>query len=99
MHEKIAPTKAPVRRLKDLVAMNEKHEVTQREIFDRLIAVELKVDKIETNTAGLVTAFNAAQGAFTVLEWLAKAAKPILVIGAMATAIAVAWENMKAPWK
>lgn len=71
------------------------HEVTHREIFERLIAVEQKVDKIETNTAGMVAAFNAAQGAFTVLEWLAKLAKPLLWIGALATAVVAAWDHIK----
>ena len=70
-------------------------EVTHREIFERLIAVEQKVDKIETNTAGMVAAFNAAQGAFTVLEWLAKMAKPLLWIGALATAVVAAWDHIK----
>jgi hypothetical protein len=53
-------------------------EVTHKEIYDRLCAVEAKVDKIYMDTEGIVKAFSAAQGAFTVLEWLAKAAKPIL---------------------
>jgi hypothetical protein len=71
------------------------HEVTHREIFERLKAVELKVDKIESNTEGMVAAFQAAQGAFTVLEWLAKVAKPLLVVGAFMAAIAAAWTNIK----
>lgn len=70
-------------------------EVSHREIYDRLIAVEEKVDKIESNTAGMVAAFNAAQGAFTVLEWLAKLAKPLLWIGALATAVVAAWDHIK----
>lgn len=70
-------------------------EVSHREIYDRLIAVEEKVDKIETNTAGMVAAFNAAQGAFTVLEWLAKLAKPLLWIGALATAVVATWDHIK----
>lgn len=90
MHEKITQ-----HRLKDQAAMSEQHEVTRREIFERLIAVEQKVDNIETNTAGMVAAFNAAQGAFTVLEWLAKLAKPLLWIGALATAVVAAWDHIK----
>ena len=72
-----------------------KEEVTHKEIYDRLIAVEQKVDCIDTNTKDMVVAFNAAQGAFTVLEWLAKAAKPILWIGGIFVAIGAAWENIK----
>ena len=61
-------------------------DVTHREIYDRLVAVEQKVDRIDTNTSGMVKAFQAAQGAFTVLEWLAKAAKPILWISGLIAA-------------
>ena len=76
--------------------MAEKHEVTHREIYDRLKAVEQKVDNIEANTAGMVAAFNAAQGAFTVLEWLSKAVKPILWLLAFGAAIVAAFEHWKA---
>lgn len=95
MQEKIKAIKTPIRNLKELVAVTEKHEVTHREIYDRLKAVELKVDNIEANTAGMVAAFNAAQGAFTVLEWLAKVAKPLLIVGGFLAAMGVAWTNIK----
>jgi hypothetical protein len=72
-----------------------KEEVTHKEIYDRLIAVERTVDCIDTNTKDMVSAFNAAQGAFTVLEWLAKAAKPILWIGGLFIALGAAWEHVK----
>lgn len=75
--------------------MASKHDVTHREIFDRLIAVEAKVDKIEANTEGMVAAFSAAQGAFTVLEWLAKAAKPLLWLIGLFTAMAAIFEHWK----
>lgn len=61
-------------------------DVTHREIYDRLIAVESKVDKLNSETAEVVKAFSAAQGAFTVLEWIAKAAKPLLWIAGVVTA-------------
>jgi len=61
-------------------------EITHREIYDRLVAVENKVDKLSEETEQIVNAFNAAQGAFTVLEWIAKAAKPILWIAGVVTA-------------
>lgn len=70
-------------------------EVSHREIYERLIAVEQKVDKIETNTEGMVAAFQAAQGAFTVLEWLAKVAKPLLIVGGFLAAIGAAWTQIK----
>lgn len=88
--------RSSVSRLLELAEQTNAVEVTHREIFDRLIAMEVKVDKIETNTAGIVAAFNAAQGAFTVLEWLTKVAKPLLWIGALGTAAVTVWESLKA---
>ena len=43
-----------------------------------------------------VAAFAAAQGAFTVLEWIAKAVKPLLWIGACVSAIALFIQEYKA---
>ena len=61
-------------------------DVTHKEIYDRLVAVESKVDKVAQDTVDVVAAFHAAQGAFVVLDWVAKAAKPILwVAGVVAT--------------
>jgi hypothetical protein len=62
-------------------------DISHKEIYDRLVQVEQKVDKIDTNTKDMVNAFNAASGAFTVLEWLAKAVKPILILVAFVGAI------------
>ena len=60
-------------------------EVTHREIYQRLIEVEAKVDKLADDSEQVVKAFNAAQGAFTVLEWIARAAKPLLWIAGVVT--------------
>lgn len=68
-------------------------EVTHKEIYDRLVAVETKVDRIDTNTADVVVAFKAAQGAFIVLEWLAKAAKPLLWITGTVAAFMALWSS------
>ncbi len=73
-------------------------EVSHREIFDRLIAVEEKVDKIDSNTEGMVSAFQAAQGAFTVLDWLAKVAKPVLWVIAFVAAAVATVEHIKVKW-
>jgi hypothetical protein len=70
-------------------------EVTHREIYARLCEVEGKVDKLQADTASVVTAFQAAQGAFTVLEWLAKVAKPILWIVGVGAAVAALWPPNK----
>lgn len=75
--------------------MAEQLDISHREIYDRLVAVEAKVDRIEKNTKDVVSAFGAAQGAFTVLEWLGKVAKPILFVGACITAVGVAWHNFR----
>jgi len=61
-------------------------EVTHKEIYERLLAVETKVDKLNEETENVVKAFSAAQGAFTVLEWIARAAKPLLWIAGVVTA-------------
>jgi hypothetical protein len=68
-------------------------EVSHKEIYVRLCEVEAKVDKLQENTNDVVKAFNAAQGAFMVLEWLAKAAKPILWIGATIAAFTALWSS------
>ena len=68
-------------------------EVTHAQIYERLCEVEAKVDKLDKSTEAVVVAFNAAAGAFTVLEWLARAVKPILVIAAFCGAIWLAIEN------
>lgn len=70
-------------------------EVSHNEIYERLIAVENKVDKVASDTEGMVAAFNAASGAFTVLEWLAKVAKPLIVISGFLAAIGVYFSNHK----
>jgi hypothetical protein len=73
----------------------EQVDVSHREIYDRLIAVEQKVDKIDRATSDVVKAFSAAQGAFTVLEWLGKVAKPILWVGGVITAVGILWQNIR----
>lgn len=73
--------------------MTDKEDVSHAEIYERLLTVEQKVDKIDRNTQDVVKAFNAASGAFTVLEWLAKAVKPIIIVGAFFGAIYAAVTN------
>lgn len=68
----------------------ESKEVSHNEIYERLLEVEEKVDKLSKETGGLVDAFTAAQGAFQVLEWIAKVAKPILwTVGTVAAVVAM----------
>lgn len=72
-------------------------EVSHKEIYERLVQVEQKVDTIDANTKNMVSAFNAASGAFTVLEWLAKAVKPILIVGAFFGAVYAAITHKVSP--
>lgn len=74
-------------------------DVTHKQIYDRLVAVETKVDKIDHNTAEVVTAFQNAKGAFIALDWLARFSGKILKISAFMAAVGVAivtlWEKLK----
>ena len=70
-------------------------DITHREIYDRLVAVEGKVDVIAGNTAAVVKAFDAAQGAFAALETLGKLAKPLLFISGLVAAVVTFWDHLK----
>jgi hypothetical protein len=72
--------------------MDEK--VTHEQIYERLLAVETKVDSIDNNTRGLVDAINALDGAFRVLGWVASAAKPILWVGGLIMAAGAVWQTL-----
>jgi len=69
------------------------NEVSHSQIYERLLAVEVKVDKLDKSTEEVVKAFNAAQGAFIVLEWIARAVKPIIIVGALFGAIWLAIDS------
>jgi len=71
--------------------MDEK--VTHEQIYERLLTVESKVDSIDKNTKGLIEAFDALQGAFRVLGWIASAAKPILWIAGLVMAAGAVWQT------
>jgi hypothetical protein len=69
-------------------------QVTHSQIYERLLAVESKVDTIDKNTSGLVEAIKALDGAFKVLGWVASAAKPILWIGGLIMAAGAVWQTL-----
>ena len=71
--------------------MDEK--VTHEQIYERLLAVETKVDAIDKNTKGLVEAINALDGAFKVLGWVASVAKPILWVSGLIMAAGAIWQT------
>ena len=68
-------------------------QVTHLQIYERLLAVESKVDEIDKNTKGLVEAIHALDGAFKVLGWVASAAKPILWVGGLVMAAGAVWQT------
>jgi hypothetical protein len=68
-------------------------QVTHSQIYERLLAVESKVDEIDKNTKGLVEAIKALDGAFKVLGWVASAAKPILWVGGLIMAAGAVWQT------
>lgn len=72
------------------------NDVTHKEIYDRLISVEQKVDDLDKKTGKVVSAFEAANGAFVVLDFIGKLAKPILWIIGVGSAITVLWSEF---WK
>ena len=68
-------------------------EVSHEQIYERLLAVEGKVDEIDKNTKGLVGAIDALDGAFKVLGWIASAAKPILWVAGLIMAAGAVWQT------
>ena len=68
-------------------------DVSHEQIYERLIAVEGKVDRIDNNTKGLVDAMSALDGAFKVLGWVASAAKPILWVAGLVMAAGAVWQT------
>jgi len=70
-------------------------DISHREIYDRLVAVEHIVDSMSTDTKDVVAAFNSAKGAFIVFEWIGKLAKPIIWIVGLSTIILAAYERLK----
>ena len=64
-------------------------DITHREIYERLLKVETEINHIREDTKDLVSAFNAASGAFTALEWFAKVAKPVIYIVTLIAAVSL----------
>lgn len=69
------------------------NEVSHKQIYERLLTVETKVNEIDKNTKGLVDAIDAMQGAMKVLGWVASLAKPILWIGGLVMAAGAVWQT------
>jgi hypothetical protein len=71
----------------------EQQDISHKEIYDRLLVVEQAVASLSSNTSEMLSAFNAAKGAFTALEWIGKVIKPLIVIGTFLAAIAAYWSH------
>jgi hypothetical protein len=71
------------------------NDITHREIYDRLVAVEGKVDALGNSTKDVTAAFAAAQGAFKVLETLSRLAKPLLWLGGLLAAVVTFWDSFR----
>ena len=67
--------------------------VSHEQIYERLLAVEAKVDEIDKNTKDLVDAIDAAKGAVRVLNWIASIAQPVLWIGGLVIAAGAVWQT------
>lgn len=76
--------------------MQEINDISHREIYDRLIDVEKKVDELSKNTKDVVSAFESAKGAFVVLEIVGRMVKPLLWLGGIIVAVTVFFQNIKA---
>jgi hypothetical protein len=68
-------------------------DVTHAQIYERLLAVETKVDTIDKNTSDLVGAIEAAKGAVKVLNWIASIAQPVLWVGGLILAAGAVWQT------
>jgi hypothetical protein len=69
-------------------------DITHREIYERLVAVEGKVDALTESTKDVIYAFQAARGAFVALEMLARLVKPLLWIAGVLVALGVFWDEL-----
>jgi hypothetical protein len=68
-------------------------DVSHEQIYNRLLAVEAKVDTIDKNTSDLVGAIEAAKGAVKVLNWIASIAQPVLWVGGLIVAAGAVWQT------
>jgi hypothetical protein len=69
-------------------------DISHEQIYNRLVEVESKVDRIDANTKDLVAAIDAMQGAIKVLGWIASAVKPILWICGVVVAAGAIWQSL-----
>lgn len=71
--------------------LQEQFKALQEQLADNTTSTK----NVEVNTAGVVAAFKAAEGAFRVLETIGKISKPLLWIGGVATVVLNWGQSMK----
>ena len=71
-------------------------------LFERIDALEAgdiaraqAIDKLVKETGDLLEFFTAMRGAFKVLHWVGKLAKPVGMIAAATAAVMTAWSQVK----
>ncbi len=81
----------------------EEFKASQEAIHNRFLALESQVQEntnitqtVAENTQGVVDAFNAATGAFKVLEFIGKMAKPLIWVLGLGATVAVNAAALKA---
>ena len=81
----------------------EEFKAFQEAIQDRSMRLELRVQEnteitqtVAANTQGVVDAFNAATGAFKVLEFIGKMAKPLIWVLGLGATVAMNAAALKA---
>ena len=68
-------------------------EISHKEIYERLLLLEVKVSQLDEHTKGMVEAFEAAQGAFKALNFIASVAKPLITLSAFLAGLYLAVQN------
>lgn len=76
----------------ELQAGRERMDAIERRLRENTEATDRLID----STRDLVAAFAAASGAFRVLEWIGRAAKPLLWLAAAASAVTVVTAKVRA---
>lgn len=79
--------------------------MTEKSMSDRVAELESQVssltrsheamEKFTEKVEGLLEAFQALQGAWKVLEFVGKLAKPLALIGAFGAAVSLYWSKLK----
>lgn len=68
---------------------------THDQILARMDVLDSRITELETAAKGVIAAFAAAQGAFTVLETIGRLAKPLAWLTTMAAIAGFAWMELK----